>query len=179
MNKMGNIIKVIYGLIIIVLLVIITAMLVSYFGIPNGLRLYTVQSGSMEPAIHVGGVVIDRIAKDYVVGDIISFSPNNNPKNIVTHRIIALKEKNNKLYFLTKGDSNRTPDADIIQGSMILGKVVFSLPLLGYPVAFARTQTGLIVLIIIPATLIIYSEILNIKNEISKIIKNKNEQKNS
>jgi signal peptidase I len=176
-SKISNIIKILYGLIIVALLVIIITVLVSYFGIPNGLKLYTVQSGSMEPAIHVGSIVIDHNAKNYARGDIISFSLDNNPKNIVTHRIVGLKAINNKFQYLTKGDANRTPDTGIVQESMILGKVIYSLPLLGYPVAFARTQTGLIVLIIIPSTLIIYSEILNIKNEISKILKKRNEQK--
>jgi len=36
-------------------------------------------------------------------------------------------------------------------------------------VTFAKSKEGFLLLIVIPATLIIYSEILNIKNEIKKL----------
>ena len=37
---------------------------------------------------------------------------------------------------------------------LVLGKTLFSIPLIGYVVEFAKTQTGLVLLIIIPAIII-------------------------
>jgi signal peptidase I len=169
-------IKITYGLFTFLLLIIALAVIGSYFNI-NGYKIYTVQSGSMEPAIQTGSVVIDHQSDIYEKGDVVSFSPNKDPKNIVTHRILASKTENGITYFATKGDANSTPDIDVIQSSMILGKVILSIPLLGYPIAFARTQTGLILLIIIPATIIVYSELVNIKNEIAKSLAERRKKK--
>jgi hypothetical protein len=58
-----------------------------------------------------------------------------------------------------------------------LGKVVFSIPLLGYAAGFARTRDGLIVLVIIPATLIVYSELMSIKNETVKLLRERKKRK--
>lgn len=178
MGKIKKISKIIYGFVIAILVVIVVAVLVSYTNISNGFKLYTVQSGSMEPVIHVGSVIVSKPQKEYLKGDIITFYlAGSNSKDTATHRIYDIKTNNEKSVYITKGDTNNSPDADAIEQSSIIGKLVLSIPLIGYPVAYARTQTGLIVLIIIPSTLIIYSELLNIKKEIVRIIKVKNEKK--
>ena len=45
-----------------------------------------------------------------------------------------------------------------------------SVPLLGYPVSYAKTTPGIILLIIIPAVIIIYDEIQKIRKEIANKI---------
>jgi len=54
-----------------------------------------------------------------------------------------------------------------------VGKVELSIPFVGYPIAFAKTLPGLIVLIIVPGTIIVYNELLNIKKEIIELLKKK------
>ncbi len=119
----------------------------------------------MEPTILKGSVVIAKPVKEYKVKDIVTIRTQEQKKT-VTHRIIKKIEENNQVMFETKGDANTYKDGDVLLPQNIIGKVLFSIPLVGYPIAFSRTLPGLIILIIIPATVIIYSELIVIKNEI-------------
>lgn len=168
--------NIIYWLIIFCLIVIASSTAISSLNIPIGVKLYVVQSGSMEPSIKTGSVVIVKNEPDYRIGDIVTFF-NNDKKNTTTHRIFDIKESNGSPLFITKGDANQTEDRDGIKKDNILGKVAFTLPCLGYAVAFTKTQMGLIFLIIVPAVIIIFSEILNIKKQVVELIQKK-KQKN-
>lgn len=174
--------KVIYYLLITILVIVCFAVAFSIFQIPGSYRILMVQSGSMEPFIRVGSVVVVNKSNEYDVGDIITFSlnPTINIKDkgsLITHRIFEVTEEEGIKKFVTKGDANQTQDQTKIIEDQILGKVMFSLPYLGYPVSFAKTQLGFILLVIIPGTIIIYSEYINIKKEIKKIIKKKKDEK--
>jgi len=136
-------------------------------------RTYLVQSGSMEPAIKTGSIVITLPSSVYSQGEVITFSKNS--KNIVTHRIQA------KLYpegassspvYKTAGDANENFDNWEVNNSDIIGKVVFSVPYVGYVADFAKKPQGFILLVIIPATIIIYEELKNIIRELKKTFKN-------
>jgi len=160
--------------------VLITAGLsaMSVLGIPQGLRTFVVQSGSMQPAIKTGSLVFVKPQSDYQIDDIVTAKLDinadiKNPATTVTHRITEIKTEDDKTSYVTKGDANQSVDMNTRSKDMIIGKVVFTLPYLGFPVGFAKTQTGFIALIVIPATIIIYSELLKIKQEIVEIIKNK------
>lgn len=155
-----------YWLVLAFLGTIAVFLVASTLNLPNGYKLYTVQSGSMQPAIKVGSLVVSQKATDYKVGDVITFK---NAPAPTTHRIAEIKDS----VYTTKGDANDSADTEPVRQEQILGKVVLSLPYLGYPVSFAKTKEGFIGLIVIPATIIVYSEILNIKNEIIKLRKKK------
>lgn len=178
--KVLTIIKNIIYLILIAAVATIAVLLVlSSDRSPVDLRSFTVLSGSMEPSLHTGGVVFIRPTDTYTSGDIVTYQVRE--ENItVTHRIIAVKQENGELSFITKGDANEDPDPAPVSRDQIVGKVVFSLPLLGYAVNFAKTKAGFIALIVLPAFLIIVSEVFSIFQEIRQQIKNKKtgEQKN-
>ena len=59
----------------------------------------------------------------------------------------------------------------------MIGKVISKIPYIGYPISFTRTLPGVIILIVIPATIIIYEEVGNIRKEWRKRKKVKNNQK--
>ena len=134
----------------------------SFFGI----RLYTVQSGSMEPTIKTGSLILVKTKGTYAPSDIITFYKSSASKEAVTHRLLELKTENGITYGITQGDANNTPDQERIYLYNIIGKVRLAIPYLGYPLGFARTTTGVVILIIIPTTIIIYDEILKIKQEL-------------
>jgi len=166
--------KVGYWLVIAILAVIAGTTAISALEIPNGIRLFIVQSGSMAPSIRAGSIVMIKPFGEYQKGDVITFKAEKdrfvkNPKETATHRIYEAKEVDGEIEYVTKGDFNPSPDATPVKKDLILGKVIFSVPLLGFPVSFARTLPGLIILIVIPGTIIVYSEILNIKKEIVKV----------
>ncbi len=175
--------KIGYWFVVAVLVIIAAVAAISALDIPGGIKLYTVQSGSMAPAIPAGSLVLSKPADSYRVGDVITFKAEKdrlikNPKYTTTHRIHEIKEiALGQKEYVTKGDANDTPDSQAVAKDLVLGKTVFSIPLLGYPISFAKTREGLIILIVIPATMIIYSEILNIKNEAKRLIQERKKRK--
>jgi len=154
-----------YWLAFLLLLLGESLILVFNFKLPIEFSVLAVQSGSMAPVIKPGSLVIVRPAFNYQKGEIITFQDSRNPQYLVTHRIFEIKGEN----FITKGDANNVADKNEVAKERILGKVVLAIPFLGYPVSFAKTQTGLIVLVIIPAVVIVYSEVLNVQKEIKKL----------
>ena len=145
----------------------------SAFKVPGNIRTLSVLSGSMEPAIGKGSIIIIQPKPDYQIGDVITISEPSNPKVSLTHRVSDIKTEKGKTAYVTKGDANDTPDLELRPKSSVLGKVIFTIPLFGYITNFGKTREGLIFLIIVPATLIIYSELLTIKKEVVRILKNK------
>ncbi len=128
----------------------------------SGYRSLLVQSGSMEPSIMTGDIVVIRQAVDYIQNDVVTFQDGDG--RIVTHRVKGKNTKNDTPSFTTKGDANSSEDPDPISFGQILGKVVFVIPKLGYMVAFAKSLPGLIILILIPAALFVIDELLKMKN---------------
>jgi len=160
-KKIGN---VIYWLIIFVLVGIATSTAFSALKIPGGLKMLIVQSGSMEPTIKTGSVILIKKQDTYSTGDVISFVGAGSDST--THRVTKTNIIKGKEIFSTKGDANQGGDRETIGIESILGKTVFTVPYLGYLISFTKTQQGFIFLIVVPATLIIFSEILNIKKEV-------------
>lgn len=160
----------ILGYIFIAFLLIVIA---STLGVFADYRLLIVQSGSMEPVIKVGSLVISGQRNEYKVGDIITFQDLDNPKISITHRIVEINEEQEEKTFTTKGDANQGVDQENIPASKVFGKVLFTIPYAGYAVAYTKTKQGLTLLIVIPAVLIITSEIFSINSELKKHLKKK------
>ncbi|MFC1653667.1 signal peptidase I [Patescibacteria group bacterium] len=167
-NKIKIATNIIWGLLVILIILIGFSTL----PIPGNYKLYSVLSGSMEPALRKGSVVIVKPVDYYNLNDIITMSIPNS-KDTVTHRITKVETVDNKTLFTTKGDANDVADLKPTEQENIVGRVMFKIPLLGYPMSFTKTKEGLVILVIIPATIIVYSEILNIKKEIKKKIQYK------
>ncbi|MBD3366390.1 signal peptidase I [candidate division WWE3 bacterium] len=141
--------------------------------LPGGIRAFVVQSGSMEPAIKTGSVVVIKPKETYKIDEVITFklrpdSSTKTPKDLVTHRIIEKAEDEGRNTYLTKGDANEDADREMIREDQILGRVFVSVPLVGKILAFSQTQVGFILLIILPAILIIYTELQKIFNNLFK-----------
>ncbi len=151
------------------LILIVVAAVLPLLPVPVSYKPLVVMSGSMEPAIHVGALAIINPAAEYQTGDIITFAPPDDPRNSVTHRIHEIKKtEEGATVFVTKGDANDTPDSWEIAPDAVEGKVLFSIPLLGYLVNFSKTPRGFVFLIIIPAVLIILDELRIIRQELAK-----------
>jgi len=149
--------------IIIVLLIVISA-----FPITGNYKILVVQSGSMEPNIHTGSVVVVFPEKEYKVGDVITFKNNAGKLDSITHRIVKIENDGAGKVFTTKGDANNANDTNTVYAKNVIGKVLFSVPYFGYAVAAAKTPYGFMALIVIPAVLIIYDEVKKIKDELTK-----------
>lgn len=154
---------------------VVLLLIVSIFPITGNYKVMVVQSGSMEPAIKTGSVVIVKPDSDYEVGDIISFSSAKSSKTIITHRIAEIIEKDGQKSYMTKGDANNGQDSSEVSKENVLGKVFFSVPYLGYVVHVAKKPYGFIAIVAIPALFVIFDEIKKINNEVVKIKAKKEE----
>ena len=96
-------------------------------------RFYAVAiaSGSMEPNISKGDVVIvDKNEKNLQVGEVLAYYYDN---KVVVHRIYKIIDADDEYYIYTKGDANDNYDNYKIDRSMVIGIVKFNVPLIGYP----------------------------------------------
>jgi signal peptidase len=167
--------------ILFVLLILIGLFVaVTLLPIKNNIKIYAVHSGSMTPALPVGSLVIVQPVSNYKVDDIVTFLPSTAAKksDTVTHRIVSKVESGRSIYFLTKGDANDDNDQGQISESQIKGKVITKVSYLGYIAGYLKTLPGLLLIIIIPATIIVYEEINKIKRELATIRKKRKEAKN-
>lgn len=137
--------------------------------IPGNYKVFVVQSGSMEPKIKLGSLIFVKPGVDYQANDIITFKAQGG-KTTVTHRLIEIKQESGVAQFVTKGDANEEADPDSVKRENIIGKTFLTLPWLGYPVGYAQTKVGFILLILVPSIIIIYEEIRKIGTEAKKKI---------
>ena len=82
-----------------------------------GFRIYRVISGSMQPALQIGDVIIIKKANNYAEKDIITYD---NGLTTITHRI----KSSDGDEIITEGDANDAPDKPITK-DRILGKYFF------------------------------------------------------
>lgn len=149
-----------------IFLVAAILLLLPHFSTFSQYKILLVQSGSMEPSIHTGDLIIVKPFENYSPGDVITFF--NSSQQKVTHRITKIQNQNHEEQFLTKGDANNSEDVGSVHKKQILGKVTIKLPYLGYLVTFSKTIPGLIILIIIPSVIIVYDELLKIRKHFLK-----------
>jgi signal peptidase len=130
----------------------------------GGWRAFTVMSGSMEPGITTGSIVITRYTHPSRLGksEIITFIAPTKERPYVTHRITNVEKKQNIIIFRTKGDNNDNEDEWALAGGGVVGRMVFSIPYLGYFISFAQSKPGLVLLILLPAAYIIINEAFDI-----------------
>jgi len=126
---------------------------------------FLVQSGSMEPTIMTGDIIVVHAEESYAVRDVITFRGEEN--RIVTHRIAKAEEKENGIIeYITKGDANRTEDEGFVNSENVVGKVSLVVPKLGFFVGFVQTVPGFIALIIVPAVGLIALEVFQIVKQL-------------
>ena len=103
---------------------------------PFGFGSAVVLSGSMEPALSAGDLLLVVPSDVYEVDQIVVYQDG---RSLVVHRILRFEGEN----AITMGDANDTEDAPVPL-SAIKGKVVFGLPLVGYAVNLLKTPIGIL-----------------------------------
>ena len=148
--------KIIFGLILVLVIVVSIFPLLPPF--KNYYHSRTVLTGSMGPKIPKGSVVINQWAdqKNLKVGDVITYQHPSDKKIIyVTHRIVKIDKTGLLWRFETKGDANPAPDFGLITQAGTEGKVILTIPLIGYLIEFFKTPVGFILLVALPLLIFI------------------------
>jgi len=132
----------------------------------TGYELRIVQSGSMEPAIATGALVLVQAQGEYAVNDVVTYRDAAASGIPTTHRIIEQGLQRGELVYTTKGDANEAADPQPLTSDEIIGKVQFDVPYLGYILDFARQPLGFVLLIVLPGLLIVFEEASTLWKEI-------------
>jgi len=98
-----------------------------------GIQPTTVLSGSMRPAMDTGDLaIVQEVSADSIgVGDIIQYQRDG---TMVIHRVTEVAQGGSEKLFVTKGDANSKPDIEPVFQSQMRGKVVLTIPKLGWAV---------------------------------------------
>lgn len=120
-----------------------------------------VASGSMEPTLSLGDIIIINEISPYEVeeGDIIIFNvpapiqETYNYPPVISHRVIRVTTSGEGITFRTKGDNTGEDPFNVLPGN-IKGKYMDSIPYIGYPVLFVNSKQGIMFII---AAAIIFS----------------------
>lgn len=157
-----------YGIFMLVLIMAAALFVVPSIPHFSNFQVKIVKSGSMEPYMMTGGIVVIRNATSYVEGEVITFTGHSS-EIPTTHRIIGTENVDGVTHFITKGDANEERDTETVTTDMILGKVFFTVPYVGFILDFARQPLGFFLLIGIPALLIVIDEVERIWREIQRL----------
>lgn len=129
-------------------------------------KVLTVLSGSMEPVIHTGDVIIVRPitpADEVKEGDIITFRTKEEASTLITHRVMGTVSVNGKpAAYVTKGDANNSEDVSTVAHDQILGLYQWRVPYFGYVATFLRKPVGVILVVILPGLTLIGLELRKI-----------------
>ena len=147
-----NIFKAIIYPIIILVLICNIILLVQKIITPDkiasifGYKAFVISSGSMEPTLNIGDIVIIKETKQEQIskGNIITFRKDGYN---ITHRINDIIEKDGEKYYQTKGDKNTTTDADLVKYEEIEGVYVFKIDKIGSIITYAQNTTTIIIIV--------------------------------
>lgn len=112
----------------LILISVIVTCLPAFLPRVLGYEVYNVVSGSMQPEIPIGSLILVKPAEPETIkeGEVIAFMSED---SVITHRVVANKVIEGK--FTTKGDANEKEDMNDVPYGAVIGKVTFHCPLLG------------------------------------------------
>jgi signal peptidase len=149
-----------WTVIAVILWLIVIAVLIPQIG---GATPYTVQTGSMTPALPPGTLVVVRpvpIGK-IGVGDIITYQLKPGRPEVVTHRVVTVGDNAAHGRVLhTKGDANNAADANWVIAKQVRGRYWYSVPYVGRVTNLLTNQQRQSALMVIVVGLLGYAGLM-------------------
>jgi signal peptidase len=129
-----------------------------------GMQSFAVLSGSMEPVLSTGDIVVEETVRprDVRVGDIVTFNDPQQRGRRITHRVRSVHIERGRARFVTKGDANDSTETWATDANGRLGRVTYRIPLIGYGIARLNGPGAKLVLVMIPALLLAVLELVRI-----------------
>lgn len=146
-----------------------------------GHSLFRVVTGSMEPAIPVGTILLaqETPVEEIQVDDIVCFRSTNPGSSgmIVTHRVVGVYDTPDDIRCLrTKGDNNLSVDANPVTEQYLIGRIIWHTgdgSIMAGFISFITGENGFFVCLILPVLLIaawIFRDAAkNLKREMLKV----------
>jgi signal peptidase len=118
--------------------------------------LMVVSSGSMIPTLNVGDIIIVRGVdpRTVTVGTIIIFHSPNEYDMPIVHRVVAVEDQGDTVFFQTKGDNNPVADGWRVPGQNLMGVLVAKLPYVGLLSLELRGPLGIVLIVLLVALII-------------------------
>lgn len=116
--------------------IVVVIVIILWFGMGIfPIKPVAIATGSMETTLGVGDVAILKKCNgnDIEIGDIVQYQKDN---FTVIHRVISKYYDDGELFFITKGDNNKSPDVDPVSENQIISKELFGIKYIGYPAVF-------------------------------------------
>jgi signal peptidase I len=138
---------------------VIAVVLVAVLPVFAGRSSYIVLGSSMEPAVHVGSVVVvERVSAEALrADDVITYIDRAN--EMVTHRVVEVVEDKAGPGLRTRGDANASDDPELVRPVNVQGRVVYSVPLAGYLLNLTNQPPTRLVLMA-PALVVVLSHLV-------------------
>ena len=130
----------------------------------SGRQGLTVLSGSMEPAIGTGDVVVAKPMSptDATVGDVVTYKEPHGEGRLITHRVKRMEARGDRVRFTTQGDANDTSERWQVANTGQISRVTHRVPKLGYGLGFLRDPAKRLWLLGVPALLLGLFELFRI-----------------
>lgn len=142
---------------ILVVLIVILALLLAGVRL-IGLQVFSVLSGSMEPAYHTGSLIYVKEVDPYQLesGDVITFMLDED--TVAIQRIVSVvpdEEDTSVIRFQTKGDTSNAADGTLVHYKNVVGSPVLAIPKLGYVANYIQNPPGRYIAISVGVILLI------------------------
>lgn len=166
-RKRNKILKIILLVILITLFIVCTIMMSidrNEKSDSNKFAVYAfdIISESMMPTFNIGDIIIVNKCDspdELKINDIITFEHDD---KTISHRILRIENDGEQFLFYTKGDNNEEIDDFFIKYDQIYGKIILTIPKLGYITRHLHEKYILLQIILL---IIIVFIILNIKQD--------------
>lgn len=152
------------------------------FNLPGGFRAYSVLTGSMEPVIQTGSLIVTFFptSTNHIrANGVITFEEPGYENKFITHRVSKVVDSKPGVVYQTKGDANNSPDPWLITYGRIKGVYLMHFPYLGALLEFIRSPLGIFIFVVIPVLLIVLDESKNIISALADIKIEKERRKES
>lgn len=146
-----------------------------------GHSMFRVVTGSMEPTIPVGGLVVAKETpiEEVAIGDIICFRAKEQAiyGEIITHRVVEkMYAQDGELFLETRGDANPVADSYLVSAENLVGQVILytgNRNMLSRIVTMLTTKYGFFACVLLPvlvmAIMIMKDSVKSIRKELRKM----------
>lgn len=173
---------------VIICISVVTQVMTNGYAKIGGISLFRIVTGSMEPEIPVGSLIIcqETDIEQIQVNDIVCFRSLSSiiKGKTVTHRVIDVTQNSEgEVLLITRGDANLAADTEYVTRNNLIGRVNYYSKETNIMASFVNILTdriGFLILILMPTLLIagfiLRSCMMNIRKELDRLVE-ENKQK--